>query len=185
MTSSQSWAWPLAQWDNREIVPGRVHLPPADLDPASGRAQLSYRQAQGLFRAVAGGATLHQLRHSALTHAAEEGASTSTLLAYSGHTSVASLARYARVSPEALAHWQAQRDPAGRRVRPGQLPGSERAGGRGPSPAADTSPEPEHGAPRPQTSGHDPGAWLRQLAELRDAGLLAVGECVTVSPSRC
>lgn len=93
----------------------RVQLPPADLDPASGRARLSYRQAHGLFKAAAGGATLHQLRHSALTHAAEEGASTSTLLAYSGHTSVASLARYARVSPEALAHWQAQRDPANRR----------------------------------------------------------------------
>jgi integrase/recombinase XerC/integrase/recombinase XerD len=55
--------------------------------------------------------TLHQLRHSALTHAAEEGANTSTLLSYSGHTSVASLARYARVSPEALARWQARRDP--------------------------------------------------------------------------
>ena len=90
----------------------RVQLPPADLDPASGRARLSYRQAHGLFKVAAGGATLHQLRHSALTHAAEEGASTSTLLAYSGHTSVASLARYARVSPEALARWQAQRDPA-------------------------------------------------------------------------
>lgn len=47
--------------------------------------------------------TLHQLQHSALTHAAEDGAKTATLLAYSGHTSVASLARYARVSPEALA----------------------------------------------------------------------------------
>ena len=93
----------------------RVELSPADLDPASGRARLSYRQAQALFRAASGGATLHQLRHSALTHAAEEGAPTSTLLAYSGHTSVASLARYARVSPEALARWQAQRDPARRR----------------------------------------------------------------------
>jgi integrase/recombinase XerC/integrase/recombinase XerD len=47
--------------------------------------------------------TLQQLRHSALTHATEDGANTSTLLAYSGHTSVASLARYAKVSPEALA----------------------------------------------------------------------------------
>jgi hypothetical protein len=38
------------------------------------------------------------LRDSALTNAAEDGANTSTLLSYSGHTSVASLARYARVS---------------------------------------------------------------------------------------
>ena len=42
----------------------------------------------------------HQLRHSALTHAAEAGANTATLLAYSGHTSVASPARYARISPQ-------------------------------------------------------------------------------------
>ncbi|MEU4546894.1 hypothetical protein [Nonomuraea dietziae] len=55
------------------------------------------------------------MRHSALTHAAEDGANTSTLLAYSGHTSVTSLARYARVSPEALARWQEGRDPASRR----------------------------------------------------------------------
>ncbi|WP_232304076.1 site-specific integrase [Pseudofrankia sp. DC12] len=93
----------------------RLALPPADLDPGSGRARLSYRRAAELFTAATGGATLHQLRHSALTHAAEDGANTSTLLSYSGHTSVASLARYARVSPEALARWQAGRDPAARR----------------------------------------------------------------------
>jgi integrase len=98
----------------------RVELPPGDLDPASGRARLSYRRAAELFTqttaASSGGPwTLHRLRHSALTHAAEAGANTATLLAYSGHTSVASLARYARVSPEALGRWQARRDPARRR----------------------------------------------------------------------
>jgi integrase len=93
----------------------RVELPPFDLDLASGRARLSYRRAAELFEQATGGWTLHQLRHSALTHAAEEGANTSALLAYSGHTSVASLARYARVSPEALNRWQQQRDPASRR----------------------------------------------------------------------
>ncbi len=93
----------------------RVQLPPQDLDPATGRARLSYRRAEELFAAAAGGATLHQLRHSALTHAAEEGANTATLMAYSGHTSVASLAKYARVSAEALGTWQAGRDPASRR----------------------------------------------------------------------
>ena len=92
----------------------RVQLPPGDLDPASGRARLSYRRAAELFEQATGGWTLHQLRHSALTHAAEAGANTATLLAYSGHTSVASLARYARVSPEALGRWQQQRDPARR-----------------------------------------------------------------------
>ncbi|MDP9843177.1 tyrosine-type recombinase/integrase [Streptosporangium lutulentum] len=93
----------------------RVALPPADIDAGSGKARLSYRRAAELFEAATGGWTLHQLRHSALTHAAEDGANTSTLPAYSGHTSVASLARYARVSGEALARWQAGRDPAARR----------------------------------------------------------------------
>jgi integrase/recombinase XerC/integrase/recombinase XerD len=98
----------------------RLPLAPVDVDQPSGRARLSYRRAAELFEeATAGEAggpwTLHQLRHSALTHAAEDGANTSTLLTYSGHTSVASLARYARVSPQALARWQQQRDPATRR----------------------------------------------------------------------
>jgi integrase len=98
----------------------RVQLAAADLDAASGRARLSYRQAAAMFTEAtaeeAGGPwTMHQLRHSALTHAAEDGASTSTLLAYSGHTSVRSLARYARVSAEALGRWQADRDSARRR----------------------------------------------------------------------
>jgi integrase/recombinase XerC/integrase/recombinase XerD len=39
-----------------------------------GTARLSYRRAAELFKAHAG-ATLHQLRHSALTHMAEDGAS--------------------------------------------------------------------------------------------------------------
>ncbi|MBN1174755.1 MAG: site-specific integrase, partial [Micromonosporaceae bacterium] len=86
-----------------------------DLDPVSQRARLSYRRAAELFTAATGGAALHQLRHSALTRAAEAGANTSTLLAYSGHTSAASLSRYARVSAEALSLWQQQRDPATRR----------------------------------------------------------------------
>jgi hypothetical protein len=55
------------------------------------------------------------LRHSALTHDAEEGTGTPMLLARSGHVSVRSLARYARVSAEALQRHQAQRDPARRR----------------------------------------------------------------------
>ena len=110
----------------------RVALAAADLDPVSGRARLSYRRAEEIFTGLtkplahpdvtdpgvleaAEGWTLHQLRHSALTRAAENGANTGTLLAYSGHSSVASLARYTRVSPDALARWQAGRDPHRRR----------------------------------------------------------------------
>ena len=67
--------------------------------------------------AASGGATLHQLRHSTLTHDAEDGTGTPMLMARSGHTSVRSLAKYARVSAEALARYQADRDPARRRQR--------------------------------------------------------------------
>jgi integrase/recombinase XerC/integrase/recombinase XerD len=93
----------------------RTELPPGDVDPASGRARLSYEQAEALFRRASGGATLHQLRHSALTHDAEDGTSTPVLMARSGHASVRSLVRYAHVSEEALARHQAMRDPARRR----------------------------------------------------------------------
>jgi integrase len=93
-----------------------------DVDSTTGRARLSYRRAAELFdghtAGIAGGPfTLHQLRHSALTHAAEDGASTPMLMKMSGHTSVRSLAKYARPSTEALARWRAQTDPAARRRR--------------------------------------------------------------------
>ena len=94
-----------------------LELASSDLDSASGKARLSYRQAAQLFTVATGGWHLHQLRHSALTHAAEEGASTPMLMSYSGHESVRSLAKYARVSAEALSRWQAQRDPSSRRRR--------------------------------------------------------------------
>jgi integrase/recombinase XerC/integrase/recombinase XerD len=82
-----------------------------------GGARLSYRRAAELFEAHTahfddGPYTLHQLRHSRLTHAAEDGASTPVL---SGHTSVRSLAKYARVSDEGLRRFQAEVDPAARR----------------------------------------------------------------------
>jgi integrase/recombinase XerD len=85
-----------------------------DLDPASGRARLSYRRAAELFR-VRTGWTLHQLRHSALTHAAEDGTNLPLLLARSRHASVRSLERYARPGPEAVARHLAETDPARRR----------------------------------------------------------------------
>lgn len=91
----------------------------ADVDPTTGCARISYRRAAELFeehtvRVLGEKVTLHQLRHSALTHASEDGASTPMLMALSGHTSVRSLAKYARPSAEALARWQAERDPARR-----------------------------------------------------------------------
>jgi integrase len=92
----------------------RVALPLSDLDE-HGHARLSYRQAEDLFKEASGGATLHQLRHSALTHEAEDGTSTPMLMAMSGHRSVRSLARYARPSAEALQRHREAKDPAKRR----------------------------------------------------------------------
>jgi integrase/recombinase XerD len=85
-----------------------------DLDPTSGRARLSYRRAAELFQGRTGW-SLHQLRHSALTHAAEDGTNLPLLLARSRHASVRSLERYARPGPEAVARHLAETDPARRR----------------------------------------------------------------------
>jgi hypothetical protein len=87
---------------DRAPVPARV---PAAVDrcPDSGRARLSYRRAEALFRQASGGWTLHQLRHSALTHLAQQNVSLPLLLAKSRHASLRSLQRYARPGPEAVA----------------------------------------------------------------------------------
>jgi integrase len=87
----------------------------AKLDQAlGGTARLSYRRAEELFKAATG-STLHQLRHSALTHLAEEGASAPMLMTKSRHRSIVSLARYARPGVEALQRWEAEHDRARRR----------------------------------------------------------------------
>jgi integrase/recombinase XerC/integrase/recombinase XerD len=84
-----------------------------DIDPTGGRARISHRQAAELFEAPAGrydgSHTLHQLRHSWLTHAAAKGASSPVLMKLSGRTSVRSHAKYARVSDEGLLRSQAPR----------------------------------------------------------------------------
>jgi len=93
---------------HRPGVPGRIAsrrqaVPTVDRCPLTGRARLSYRRAAELFSEATKGWTLHQLRHSALTHSAEDGTNTPILLARSRHASVRSLERYARPSPEAVA----------------------------------------------------------------------------------
>jgi len=92
----------------------RVQLPAADLDE-HGRARLSYQQAEDLFKRwtaelLGEAKTLHQLRHSALTHDAEDGWDVTMLKTKSGHTSLRSLERYARPSTEALARMQREHD---------------------------------------------------------------------------
>lgn len=98
----------------RSPAPSRT-VAKADLDPTSGRARLSYRRAAEVFTAASGGATLHQVRHSAITHLAEDGVPTVLLMAKSRHTSLRTLQRYARPSVEAVARLTAQADPLRRR----------------------------------------------------------------------
>ena len=90
-------------------------VPSVDRCPLTGRARLSYRRAAELFSKACPDLTLHQLRHSALTHAAEDGTNTPILLARSRHASGRSLERYARPGPEAIARHVAEHDPARRR----------------------------------------------------------------------
>ena len=99
---------------DRAPIPARV---PATVDrcPETGRARLSYRRAEALFRQASDGWTLHQPRHSALTHLAEQNVSLPLLMAKSRHASLRSLQRYARPGAEAVAALTAATDPARRR----------------------------------------------------------------------
>lgn len=87
-----------------------------DLDPSSGRARLSYRRAAQIFAEASGGKTLHQLRHSTITHLAEAGVPLPLLMAKSRHSSLRTLQRYARPSVDAVAALTAAHDPAARRI---------------------------------------------------------------------
>ena len=94
---------------DRRPAPGRA---PATVDvcPVTGRARLSYRRAEEIFRTASGGWTLHQLRHSAITHLAEDNVGLALLMAKSRHTSLRSLQRYARPGADAVAALTAVHD---------------------------------------------------------------------------
>ena len=62
------------------VIPAR-----GDECPHTGQGRLSYERASTLFKQATGGWTLHQLRHSSLTHLGEKGASTILLQAKSRH----------------------------------------------------------------------------------------------------
>ncbi|MCY4371793.1 MAG: tyrosine-type recombinase/integrase [bacterium] len=87
----------LTRWRTR-TAPAR-----RDLYEATGQARLSYRTAATEFRKHSGGWTLHQLRHSSLTHLAEAGASAVMLQAKSRHRDLRTLSVYTRPGVEAVA----------------------------------------------------------------------------------
>ena len=101
--------------------PSPARTPAAvDLCPLTGRGRLSYERAEYLFKQsslkiTTRGWTLHQLRHSALTHLAEAGVNLPLLMAKSGHQNLRSLQRYARPGSEAVAAMTAAHDPARQR----------------------------------------------------------------------
>jgi len=94
--------------------PPRTPVAKTDLDPSTGRARLSYRRAAEQFSQASGGWTLHQLRHSALSHLADDGVDTALLKAKSRHRSLRSLERYVRPSEAAVARLTADHDRARR-----------------------------------------------------------------------
>ena len=83
--------------------------------PASGRARLSYEMAEQLFKRYSGGKTLHQLRHSRLTHLGEAQRRRPLLMAISGHKRLTTLQRYVQAQPGR------RHRPDGRAVRAGVL----------------------------------------------------------------
>jgi site-specific recombinase XerD len=101
--------------------PGPARAPASlDLCSVTGRARLSYERSAYLFKqhslkVSTTGWTLHQLRHSALTHLAEDGVNLPLLMAKSGHDNLRSLQKYARPSADAVAAMTAAHDPARRR----------------------------------------------------------------------
>lgn len=99
-----------------DIAPAPGRQPAlADIDPDTGRARLSYRRAAEVFKTASGGRTLHQLRHSRLTHLAESGIQLPILMGKSRHTSLTSLGVYAKPTFDAVAAATAALDPDRRR----------------------------------------------------------------------
>ena len=87
----------LTRWRTRTAPAAR------DVYAPTGQARLSYRTAAAEFGRYSGEWTLHQLRHSSLTHLAEAGASAVMLQAKSRHRDLRTLSVYARPGVEAVA----------------------------------------------------------------------------------
>ena len=87
------------------VIPAR-----GDECPHTGRGRLSYERASTIFKHATGGWTLHQLRHSSLTHLGEKGASTILLQAKSRHQDPRTLAIYTKPGTKAIAQLTATFD---------------------------------------------------------------------------
>jgi integrase len=87
--------------------------------PASSTPQLERAwdpwQAEQLFKQATKGKTLHQLRHSRLTHLGDQNVSAPLLMAISGHKQLSTLQQYVKPSQDAVAKLMADTDPDRRR----------------------------------------------------------------------
>ena len=88
-----------------------------DLDPATGRARLSYRRAAECFTSTTGW-TLHQLRHTRIRELKDSACPLPVLQKITGHHSLRTLTEhYPGPSPETVRAWYSDTDPAARRRR--------------------------------------------------------------------
>ncbi|MDE1675068.1 tyrosine-type recombinase/integrase [Nocardia gipuzkoensis] len=71
-----------------------------EIDPLTRRRRMSYRTAERHLDAATGGWDLHDLRHSRLTHAGEDGATEADLMNLSGHEDRRTLQRYLKPSKD-------------------------------------------------------------------------------------
>ncbi|WP_240973601.1 tyrosine-type recombinase/integrase [Nonomuraea composti] len=115
-------AGPVFLADRRAPTSGPRTPAAADICPITGRGRLSYPRVEYLFKTASAkldphgeGWTLHQLRHSALTHLAAAGRTAPELQAKSRHQHLSSLGRYVRRGEETSVRITAEHDPAARR----------------------------------------------------------------------
>ena len=110
--------------DRRSQAAGRRTPHPADVDPVSGRGRLSYPRAEYLFKRASkdhdphgAGHTLHQMRHSGLTHLAAKGRSAPELQAKSRPRHLATPGIYVQLGKGTSARITAENDEPRRRRR--------------------------------------------------------------------
>ncbi|MFE2754027.1 tyrosine-type recombinase/integrase [Actinosynnema sp. NPDC059335] len=82
------------------LAPEDGTVPARDVDPSSRRRRMTYRTAERHLGVATSGWDLHDLRHSRLTHAGEDGATEADLMNLSGHEDRRTLQRYLKPSKE-------------------------------------------------------------------------------------
>jgi integrase/recombinase XerC len=85
---------------SRSVVRDQGTVDARDIDPVSKRRRMTYRTAERHLDTATGGWQPHDLRHSRLTHAGEDGATEADLMNLSGHEDRRTLQRYLKPSKD-------------------------------------------------------------------------------------